>query len=338
MFILRHLAVLINVSLRYNLFTKEMDSNLNTDKAQYKTPWFVWYISVTIIAQYFLINYKENFTTINPETFTLFGAPDTVHIYEGQFWGVFTNNFIHIYWGQLVVNLIGIWFFGAFIERRLGTLRLISLMVISCVIPSLAQLALTSEPGIGLSGVNYALFGYILIRSKKGAAFKLKGQYIFLTFMLGVLAYCNYYNFFIENIFRTEAMSIGLLLGLLLGKVRYGKQINRVIIVSGISILAISTLFYAPWSPEWQLYKGVQCHEARDLVNAKKFYNKVLEMDADNQTAKSNLKLLRVEKLEEKAYNAHVAKKYDLARKYYLEILKEKPGDSSAKENLQELP
>jgi membrane associated rhomboid family serine protease len=315
-----------------------MDSNLTIDKTKYKTPWFVLYISITIIAQYLLINYKENFTKINPETFTLFGAPDTVSIYDGQFWGVFTNNFIHIYFSQLIFNLIGIWFFGAFIERRIGALRLISLMVISCVIPSLGQLAITSEPGIGLSGVNYALFGYILIRSKKGVAFKLKGQYIFLTFMLGVLAYCNYYNFFVENVFRTEAMTIGLLLGLLLGKIRYGKKINRIIIVSSLSLIAISTLFYAPWSYEWQLYKGVEFHESRDLVNAKKHYLLVLKMDPGNKTAKDNLQLLDIEKLEKKAYDAHVGKNYELARKYYLQILKEKPDNVWARENLNELP
>ena len=61
-------------------------------------------------------------------------------------------------------------------------------------------------------------------------------------------------------------------------------------------------------------------------------------MNPNNQTAKDNLKLLDIEKLEKKAYDAHVGKKYALAKKYYLQILKEKPDDTWAKENLKELP
>lgn len=315
----------------------DLDKIFN-NRPLYKTPWFVMYISITIIAQFFLINFKENFTAIDADTFTLFGAPDTVDIYRGQFWGVFTNNFIHTQWKPLLVNLVGLWFFGAFIERRIGYLRLMSLMFLGCVIPSLWQLALTTEPGIGLSGVNYVLFGYILVRSRKGETFKLKGLYLFLTFMLGVLVYCNYVNIFIENVYRTEAMTVGLLLGMLLARLRYGKKIYRVLLISGLSLLSVSTLFYAPWSSEWQVYKGVKCYERRDFQGAKMYYEKALEIDSTNELAIDNLKLIVIDKLKSKAYDAHIRKNYTLAKKYYLEILQKDPNDSWAKENLNALP
>ncbi len=307
-------------------------------KPLYKTPWFVIVVSVIILTQFLLINFKENFTTIDGDTFTLFGAPDTIAIYGGQFWGVFTNNFIHTEWKPLLINLSGIWFFGAFIERRIGFLRLMSLVTLGCIIPSLWQLTLTTEPGIGLSGVNYVLFGYILVRSRKGEAFKLKGLYIFLSFMLGVLLYCNYVNIFQANVFRTEAMTAGLLLGMLLARLRYGKKIYRIGIISSLSVISIVTLFYAPWSSEWQVYKGIQFYNKQDFHSAKIFYERALELNPTNGLAKDNLRLLSINKLKSKAYKAHIRKNYALAKKYYLQILKKDPNDDWSKENLNALP
>lgn len=315
-----------------------LDNNSVKKTNSYTTPWFTGYISITIIAQFLLINYKESFQTINPETFTLFGAPDAVEIYKGQFWGVFTNNFIHIYWTQLLINLAGIWFFGAFIERRIGFLKLITLLVIASIVPSLWQLSLTTEPGIGLSGVNYTLFGYILTTSLHDDRFKLKGWYYFLIFMIGVLLYCWYVNEFIEDKFRTEAMTIGFFLGLLLGKLNTLNQKMKFSVLSIVLILSFGTLVFAPWSSEWQLYKGIKAHESRNYKQAGYFYRKTLKIAPDNFQAQKNLNLLIIDKIKAKAYRAHIAKNYELARRYYLQILELEPEDEWAKENLKELP
>ncbi len=316
--------------MKFNLFPLK--------KSEYKTPWFVWYISITIIAQFFLINYKDHFHTINPETFILFGAPDTVSIYDGQYWGVFTNNFIHIYWSQLLINLAGIWLFGAFIERREGVLKLLLLTFTASIIPTLWQLTLTASPGIGLSAVNYTLFGYILIKSKNEDIFKLKGRYIILTFMIGLLAYLSYYNTYIEDVFKTEAMIIGLLLGLLIGFLSNKNEWLRFSLLFLFFSISISTLFYAPWSSEWLLYKGVKAHESKNYKRAIKFYKQALKTDKHNEQAQENLNLLEIDKLKVKAYKEHISKNYDKARKIYLQILEIEPEDEWTLSNLKELP
>ena len=316
--------------MKFNLFPFK--------KTQFNTPWFVWYISITIIAQFFLINYKDHFHTINPETFILFGAPDTVSIYDGQFWGVFTNNFIHIYWSQLLINLIGIWLFGAFIERREGVLKLLLLTFSASLIPTLWQLTLTASPGIGLSAVNYTLFGYILTKSRFDESFKLKGRYVILIFMIGLLVYLSYYNAVIEDVFKTEAMIIGILLGLLIGLLSDKNKWLRFSILFVLFTISVSTLFYAPWSPEWLVYKGVKAHESKNYLRAIKFYKKALKIDKDNEQAQENLNLLEIDKLKIKAYKEHVAKNYDKARKIYLQIIEIEPEDEWTLTNLKELP
>ena len=316
--------------MKFNLFPLK--------KSEYKTPWFVWYISITIIAQFFLINYKDHFHKVNPETFTLFGAPDTVSIYEGQYWGVFTNNFIHIYWSQLLINLIGIWLFGAFIERREGVYKLFLLIITASLIPTLWQLTLTAEPGIGLSAVNYTLFGYILIKSKNDVLFKLKGRFMLLIFMILLLTFLNYYNIFIEDVFKTEAMIIGFVLGGLIGFLSTQNKWLRFSTLFLLFSISISTLFYAPWSPDWLLYQGVKAHEAKNYKRAIKFYKQALKLDRDNVQAQENLNLLEIDKLKIKAYKEHISKNYDKARKIYLQILEIEPNDQWTLTNLKELP
>ena len=316
--------------MKFNLFLFK--------KSEYTTPWFVWYISITIIAQFFLINYKDNFHTINPETFILFGAPDTGSIYDGQYWGIFTNNFIHIYLGQLLINLIGIWLFGAYIERREGVLKLLLLILTASLIPTLWQLTLTASPGIGLSAVNYTLFGYILIKSKTEPTFKLKGRYSILVFMVGLLAYLNYYNTYIEDIFKIEAMIIGLLLGLIIGFLSTKNKWLKFSSIFILFIISFSTLFYAPWSSEWLVFKGVKAHEAKNYKRAIKFYRQALNIDKDNLQAQQNLNLLEIDKLKAKAYKEHITKNYDKARKIYLQILEIFPEDEWTLTNLKELP
>jgi len=307
-------------------------------RSNYKTPWFVCSISIIIITQFILINYKDHFKSINPETFTLFSAPDTIDIYDGQYWGVFTNNFIHIYWSQLLINLAGIWFFGAFIERREGFLKLVGLIILATVIPTLGQLAITSEAGIGLSDVNYTLFGYILMKSNYSNEFKLKGRYFFLMFMVGLLAYLNYYNLTIEDVYKTESMTIGLFLGLLTGYLNKFSPYIKYSVIYSLFLISISTMFYAPWSSEWQVYKGINEHLSKKPNKAIYYYKKALRLDKNNEQAKENLDLLTVDKLKSKAYKYHMLKKYKTAKKIYLQILEIYPSDEWTIENMKELP
>ena len=305
----------------------------------YNFPWFVLFISLAVLIQFLMINYKNHFEIIHSKTFTLFTAPDTIEIYKGKYWGVFTNNFTHIYWGQLVVNLFGIWLFGAYIERRIGFRKTVWLIILFSIIPSLWQLTLTTQPGIGLSGVNYALFGYILSKSHFNSDFKLRGRYILLLLMLAIIGYCYYINYTIENVFRTEAMFLGLLLGLLLGRLSELKDVSFKVIILGLVVLvSLPTLFYSPWSSEWQLYKGIVFHEKGNYRLAKKFYRTALKIDKTNLRAKNNLDLLDIDKLKVKAYKSHVAGNYDIAKKYYEKILKIDPKDIWAIENIKELP
>lgn len=301
-------------------------------------PWVVWYIVITVVAQYIMINYREYIKFVDVDIFILLGAPGSVNIYNGQYWGVLTNNFIHIYLSQLIINIIGIIVFGYYIEKRIKFLKFSSIIVLAAIIPSIIQLNLTNQPGIGLSGINFTLFGYIISKAFVVKEFRLKWINIYLFAMISIIIYCHIYNLFIEDVFRTEAMSFGFILGLLIGYLSNKNIWLQFIVLFNIMLISISTLFYAPWSSEWLLFKGVEAHKSKQYKKAKVFYHKSLETNPKNDQSIKNLELLKLDELKWKAYKAHVKENYKLARKLYKEILRIDPNDEWTKEAYNELP
>lgn len=308
-----------------------------TKKRKY-IPWVVWYIVITAIAQYIMINYKEYIKFVDVDIFILLGAPGSVNIYNGQYWGVLTNNFLHIYLSQLIINVIGIIVFGHFIEKRIKFLKFSSIIILAAIIPSIIQLNLTNQPGIGLSSINFTLFGYIISKAFTAREFRLKNINIYLFVMISIIICCHIYNLFVEDIFRTEAMSFGFMLGILIGYLSNIKFWTQFIILFNIMLILVSTLFYAPWSSEWQLFKGVEAHNSKQYKKAKHFYNKSLSINPKNGQSIKNIELLKLDELKWKAYKAHVKEDYKLARKLYIEILSIDPDDEWTKDAYNELP
>ena len=301
------------------------------------TPWVIWYIIVTVVAQYVLINYKDKINFIDTNVFILLGAPDSVNIYNGQYWGVLTNNFLHVYLSQLILNCIGIIVFGYFIEKKIGFIKFSIIIVIAGIIPSILQLNLTDQPGIGLSGINFTLFGFIISKAFVNKEYRLKWIFLYLFIMIAIVIYFSFYNLFVNDVYRSEAMSFGFILGLLIGYLSNKKIWIQLTVLFIIMSISISTLFYAPWSTEWQVYKGYQAHKNKEFHAAKKRYEKALEIDPDNEQAIENIKLIELDKLKLKAYKVFVKEDYKRAKKIYEEILEISPNDEWALNAYKEL-
>lgn len=306
-------------------------------KIKKNIPWVVWYIVITVIAQFFLIEFKNEINFIDANIFILLGAPNSVNIYAGQYWGVLTNNFLHVYLSQLIINVIGIIFFGYYIEKRIGFIKFLLIVIVGSIIPSIIQLNLANQPGIGLSGVNFTLFGYILAKSMKFENFKMRYINVILLIMIGIIIYFNIYNLYFEDVFRTEAIAFGLIIGLIIGFTSPWKKWIQYGMLFNIIVLSVITLFYAPWSSEWLVFKGVKEHQHKHYKKARIWYKKALKLDPDNIQAKENLELLKLDDLKWKAYKAHMKEQYLKARIYYNQILEINPNDSWAKEGLNEL-
>lgn len=97
-------------------------------------------------------------------TFPLLFVPSLIA--EGQIWRLVSPIFVHHGLLHLLFNLY--WFvqLGSLIEARRSSAILAGLIVISAILSNFAQFIMTGPAFGGISGVVYALFGYLWLRGR----------------------------------------------------------------------------------------------------------------------------------------------------------------------------
>ncbi len=299
--------------------------------------WLTLVIVIIILVDFFLFQSYTSKETIesNQEIYSDFGAPYAIQIYQGQYWGLLFNRFLHISSSLLLINVFAFLVLGFITEKEIGHLRFLGLILFASIFTSLMQLTLSNDAGIGFGTINFFLASYLSVKmfvaQKKHILFKIIFSISILT-----LAYLYYINIPTSH-FGIEGMSAGWSLGLILGLFSTKKTFQILIIITALCI-SVPTLFYSPWSAEWNYSKGYEYHLAHQLEKAKKSYKKALNINPNHIASKENLTIIVIEELEDKALKAHENENYLLARRYYEELLSIDPNNTWAKENLSKLP
>ena len=284
------------------------------------------------------IQFLKNDELVSNEILTYFGAPVAIDIYSFQYWGIISNSFVHYEIGHFILNTIGLLLLGSYVERRIGTIHFLFFGLISSTISSAFQLAFSDDAGIGLSGVNYALFGFIFTKTFIDIRFRIVTKNVALVTMLFFIPFCEYMNRFGGWNVASIALFFGFTVG---GLVAFLKSRYSIIAKSGlISLLLLSvvSVFYTPWSPQWNCAKGILWHEKGETQKAKDYYLQAIYFDKTSICGNDNLKIIKVDELSAKAFTAHNRGDYLRARYYYEEILKIDTENSWAISNLKRLP
>lgn len=136
---------------------------------------------------------------------------------QGQFWRLVTPIFIHFGLVHLVFNSIMTWQLGEVIERYLGPLRFLGLVLMLSIISNLAQFYTSGPLFGGLSGVLYGLFGYFWIAGKYNPLFRYQINPSAVRLLLGWFALC-WFDFFgllgdikMANMAHTGGLLMGML-------------------------------------------------------------------------------------------------------------------------------
>lgn len=131
-----------------------------------------------------------------------------------QWWRLFGPNFLHFSATHIIFNLIWWWIFGGQLERVFGSFSLIILFVVASLFANISQLLFSGPNFGGMSGVVYALFGFVWwigwLRPRWGISIP-NGFVVFLLLWL-VIGYADILSVNMAN----QAHTFGLVSGCLL--------------------------------------------------------------------------------------------------------------------------
>lgn len=293
----------------------------------------IFAISITLFVG---INLEANLEDLY--VYTKWGSPSSIEIFGGSYWGLITSNFLHTDLWHIGFNLYWTWIFGKKIEYETTKTQYIFLIISAALISSFAQLGFSDSTGIGLSGIGYAFFGFLLVKGKTNTDYEgfLEKRIIHL-FLIWLLLCVFLTQLELWNI-GNAAHIAGLIWGASIGYISRFNQIVKWALGSILFVIIASSVLWNPFATSLLSYQAYQLHENQQIDEAIVKYEEILVRDTDNEFAKINLAQLEKAILYEKAYKHHSESEYTQARAVYNEILALDGNDQWAKENLSRLP
>jgi membrane associated rhomboid family serine protease len=211
----------------------------------------------------------------------------------GKWWGLIGSVFLHGSVLHLVFNCYWIWIFGRLLEREMGPARFSGLFLAGAWFGSAAELAWAGTVGIGLSGVVYALFGYLLVNRSRHPDFTRMMSPPTIKLLLGWLILCFPLTYF--GILRVANLAHlgGLVMGCVLGAIAFPHAWRRAaqITAVGLGLVSFVPLFWAPQHDSWLMIQATRALTHRDNDRALAILPRI------NRTPAATLWALRAEGL-----------------------------------------
>ncbi|MCA1768637.1 MAG: rhomboid family intramembrane serine protease [Halomonas sp.] len=103
----------------------------------------------------------------------------------GQIWRPLSPAFLHFGWMHLIFNMLWLWYFGRQVETLQGSGRMLLIVLTAGIGANLAQYAAGTVLFGGMSGVDFALLGYVWLMSRRAPASGFFVPQMLVVFMLG---------------------------------------------------------------------------------------------------------------------------------------------------------
>lgn len=316
------------------MITDFQDTDAGKIYRRYK-PLITIVLSLGCVALFVGINMESR--PIDWAAYKKWGLPSSDDIFQGDYWGLVTANFLHLEIWHIAFNLYWFLVLGKKIEFESKIGFYIFFILSAALISSLAQLGFSSSSGMGLSGVVYALFGYLMVKSRTADAYRgsidNRTRNLFLIWLVVCVVLTETKILPIGNAAHFAGFAWGLTLALV-SRFQWYKQLVIGCLLFGV----IGTAFlWNPFATSWLSHKAFQLHKDQKIDEALLIYQEILERDSDNEFATINLKELKVYKLSENAFELHEKGQSREAKELYREILILDPNNEFARNNLEML-
>ena len=129
-----------------------------------------------------------------------------------ELWRYFTHALMHFSFVHILFNLLWWWYLGGAVEKRLGSGKLIVITVISALLSGYVQQKFSGPWFGGLSGVVYALMGYVWLRGERdpqSGIFLQRGLIIFALIWI-VAGWFDLFGMSMANGAHIAGLAVGL--------------------------------------------------------------------------------------------------------------------------------
>jgi membrane associated rhomboid family serine protease len=227
------------------------------------------------------------------ETLSRWGALPADAVWGGKYWVLVTSVFVHVAWWHLAFNVYWLWLLGGALEEVIGSLRWLAFFLSAAVVSSGIELAFAGTTGIGLSGVVYAVFGFMWLSQKRFPKFQAvitrPRIQLFLLWLVACVVATVLRVWRVGNAAHIAGLVFGMAIAGSLVLER-GRNIVRLAAVA-LLIASIVPLFWCPWSVEWVTTKALHAYDKGDYATAIRELRRSADLGADRVWVFKNLAL-----------------------------------------------
>jgi len=219
------------------------------------------------------------------------GLTPSDQIWSGKYWALITAIFPHLNIVHILFNMMWTWRLGAAIEAELNPLAYLGFIIGAAVVGSGAQIALTGDNGIGMSGVVYAMFGLMWAGRGRSAVWRSLANRENMNLFIGWGVLCIITTY--TGIMRigNGAHFGGLAFGLCVGYLWLAPR-KRPVFYAPLALLTIITIMsvtWLPWSSSWQWWKGNSDYSVHKYSSAITHYQVALRLGGEPVPLLTNL-------------------------------------------------
>nr|MDB5256172.1 rhomboid family intrarane serine protease [Chitinophagaceae bacterium] len=260
-------------------------------------------------------------TPLTWEAYKRWGGPNETDIFNGSYWGLITSNFLHIEIWHIFFNIYWIWILGKKIEYESNKFFYGLLIITSALASSCIQLAFSNGTGIGLSGIAYAFFGFIYIKSLSEEEYKNyidnRTSLLFMIWLVLCIVLTQTGTFNVANGGHIGGLLWGAALAYLSRFSFFKQWVGGLLVIT----IMVSSIFWSPFSIAWLSHESYKLHSEGKLDEAAVIYEKILAVDSDNTFARENLKVIQIYNLSLKAKELNQKGLYKEQVEVYKQIL-----------------